>query len=325
MPLRRGLVSFFHSCLQFSRAGSAPQPNSRTVRLAIISEGVNTWPLYVAQATRLFRQEGLEVEITLTGSSTKQLDQLKAGDYDIGFQQSDHVVRSVEEGSDLLIFMALAHAPELSLVVAPGVRSFADLKGKHVAVDGARTGYALLLRKLLADKGLKEGDHDFRETGGSRERFAALKNGLASGSLLNPPFDRNLFALGFGRLGATSEYFPTYPGSIAAARRAWAQQHRHELIAFIRGFNAAYAWLQDDRNKREAIAILLARLNLDPPEAERAFENVARRPRPVIRPEDLRQVIDIVWEAEGLTGPKGAPEKYMDLSYLRMAMQQQQG
>ncbi|MBI4194818.1 MAG: ABC transporter substrate-binding protein [Betaproteobacteria bacterium] len=320
MLLKRGFLSFFRAISQFGLAGAASRATSQRVRLAIISEGVNTWPLYVAQAKNFFEREGVEVAVTLTGSSARQLEQLKAGDYDIGFQQSDHVVRGVEQGSDLFIFMVLAHAPELSLVVAPDVGSFADLRGRQIAVDGARTGYALLLGKLLAEKGLRKDDYALREIGGSAERFDALRSGAAAASLLNPPFDRNLFALGFRSLGATSDYFPTYPGSIAATRRGWARQHRAALVAFIRGFDAGYGWLQDERNRDEAIAILLFRLNIEPGAAARAFEKLARRPGPAIRPDDLRQVIDIVWDAESLGEPRGEPDRYIDLEYWREAV-----
>ena len=120
-----------------------------TVRFAVISEGVYSWPMYVADAHRLFEREGIDVKVTVTGSSTQQLEKLVSGDYDIGLQQSDHVVRAVERGSDLFVFMGQALAPELTLVAAPQIKSFADLKGTVIAVDGARTGYALLLRKLL--------------------------------------------------------------------------------------------------------------------------------------------------------------------------------
>ncbi|MGA0033166.1 MAG: ABC transporter substrate-binding protein, partial [Burkholderiales bacterium] len=120
-----------------SAAGDKPP-----IRLAIISEGVNAWPLYVAQGRQLFEAEGVAVAVTLTGSSVQQLEQLRAGGYDIGFQQSDHVVRAVETGSDLCIVMAQGHAPELSLVAAPGVQSFEDLRGKDIAVDGSNSGYA---------------------------------------------------------------------------------------------------------------------------------------------------------------------------------------
>ena len=286
------------------------------IRFAVISEGVYSWPLYVAQAHALFAREGVNVEATVTGSSTQQLAKLIAGEYDIGLQQSDHVVRGVEHGADLFIFMAQALAPELTLVARPGIKSFADLKGCDIAVDGARTGYALLLRKLLANKGLADGDYTFREIGGSQERFDSLKSGAAVASLLNPPFDRNLLAAGFVSLGTTAEYFPTYPGSIAAARRSWAARNEPALLAYIRAFDAAYAWLKDTRNKEDAINLLPARLNIDRATAGRAYDQIAAQPLPHITPDGLRQVISVVWASGNLTGAHAAPEKYMDLSYL---------
>jgi len=290
-----------------------------TVRFAVISEGVYSWPLYVAEAHGLFAREGVHVEITVTGSSTQQLAMLTRGEYDIGMQQSDHVVRGVERGCDLFIFMAQALAPELTLVAAPAIRSFGDLKGRDIAVDGARTGYALLLRKLLADKGLADGDYTFREIGGSQERFDALKSGAAVASLLNPPFDRNLLAAGFVSLGTTGEYFPSYPGSIAAARRGWAAGNEQALLGYIRAFDAAYAWLKDTRNKEDAIRLLPARLNIDRATASRAYDQIAGQPLPQITADGLRQIIDIVWASEGLPEPHGKPENYLDLSYLNKA------
>ncbi len=286
-----------------------------TVRLAVISEGLNAWPLYVAQTRRFFEQQGLDVQVTLTGSSAKQLEALNEGGYDIGLQQVDHIVRGVEQGSELFIFMAHAHAPDLSLVAAPAVTSFADFRGRVLAVDGARSGYALLLRKLLADQGLKDEDYRFREFGGSRERFEALRNGAAAASLLNPPFDRWLVAGGYRRLGTIAGFFPTYPGPVAAARRSWAARHKAELVAFIRALDSAYAWLQDGNNRDQAIAILQARLKTDHGLASEAFDRVGARPRPEVSADGVRQVMDVVWDAEGFTQPKGAPGRYIDLSY----------
>lgn len=295
--------------------------SAQAIRLAIISEGTNTWPFYAAQARKYFEQEGVTVEMTLTGSSVKQLDQLIKGGYDIGLQQSDHVVRAVENGADLFVFMGCAHAPAQRLVAAPDIGSFTDLGGKVIAVDGARSGYALLLRKLLAGKGLHDGDYAFREFGGSSERFNALKSGAAVAGFLNPPFDRNLLAAGYRSLGTTGEYFPAYPGPSAAARRSWAQHNEQWLIAFIRAFNAGYAWLKDTENKEEAIRMLPARLNIDAKTASSVYDELFTRPTPAITSEGLSQVIDIVWESEGYSGPKGAPEKYLDLSFLDKARQ----
>ena len=289
------------------------------LKVAIISEGPNTWPLYVAQARGFFEREGLDVDVTLTASSAKQLEALCAGGYDIGFQQSDHVVRGVERGADLFIFMAHAHAPELSLVAAPDVRTLRDLRNKVLAVDGARSGYALLLRKLLADNGLGEGDYTFAEFGGSRERFEALRNGAAIASFLNPPFDEALFELGFGKLGSSRDYFPTYPGPVMATRRAWAKDNADRLVAFIRALRSAYDWLINRKNKAEAVRVLAERLKSDTAKAEEAYEAYVLQPPPEIRPEGLREVIEVVWDADGFRQPKAPPEKYLDLGYFAAA------
>lgn len=289
------------------------------IRLAIISEGVNTWPVYVAQERGFFAREGIAVEVTITRSSVTQLDELQKGGFDIGFQQADHVVRGVEQGSDLFACMAMAHAPGLTLVGAREVNGIAGLKGRTIAVDGGRTGYALLLRRLLADSGLGEADYAFKEFGGSQERFDALRAGAASASWLNPPFDQRLLTEGFQSLTTTVQAFPDYPGPVAAARRSWAQAHAKELVAFIKAFKAAYAWLQDAANRDAAIRLLPARLELDAKTAAAGLAQMAARPQPEITPAGLRQVIDVYWAAENLKTPKPAPEKYLDLSYLAAA------
>ncbi|MCE3000558.1 MAG: hypothetical protein LW892_12080 [Betaproteobacteria bacterium] len=51
----------------------------------------------------------------------------------------------------------------------------------------------------------------------------------------------------------------------------------------------------------------------------KAFDAFVARPLPSIDAEGVRQVIDVYWQAEGLTRPKGSPEQYMDLSYQQRA------
>jgi ABC-type nitrate/sulfonate/bicarbonate transport system substrate-binding protein len=293
---------------------------SHLVRLGLISEGVNTWPLYVAQRRRFFELERIDVQVTVTGSSVTQQQALIRGDYDIGFQQADHVVRAVEQGADLFIFMAMGHAPDLTLVGARDVTKINELAGRTVAVDGARTGYALLLRQLLARHGLCDSDIVFQELGGSQERFNAMKRGAVSASLLNSPFDANLIDAGYVALARMNEAFPSYPGPVMAARRAWASSHDKALLAFVRAWVAAYAWLQDARHRNEAIALLPERLAVAPHAATSAFTQFAQRARPALTDLGLQQVIDTVWVAETYRRPKGQPSKYLDLSYAEGAL-----
>lgn len=290
------------------------------MKLGLISEGTNTWPLYVAQARKLFEAEGLTVEVTVTGSSVEQQRRLIGGDFDIGFQQADHVVRAVEQGSDLFIFMPLGHAPDLTLVAAGNIKTIRDLRGHAVAVDGARTGYALLLRRLLSSHRLTEAEVTFREVGGSRERYDAMLRGHVTAALLNAPFDAQLVAEGYTALARMNEEFPAYPGPVMAARRSWASAHQKDLVGFIRAFGAGYAWLADPSHAPEALRMLPAHLDTPDAVARRALQEFASRSRPRLAREGIEQVIQTYWSAERLGGPSPSPDKYMDLAYMERAL-----
>jgi ABC-type nitrate/sulfonate/bicarbonate transport system substrate-binding protein len=314
--------TLLHALAAWCRVPAVPPGGASpaaSIRLGLISEGTNTWPLYAAQALGLFEREGLVVDVRVVGSSVKQQEELKHGGFDVGFQQPDHVVRAVEQGADLFIVAPHGHAPDLTLVGAPDIRTIADLRGRTIAVDGARTGYALLLRRLLRKNGITEADVVFREIGGSQERFDAMKSGQAAASLLNSPFDMNLLAAGYASLARMNEAFPTYPGSVMAARRSWAHAHRRELAAFLRAFGEAYAWLEKPGNAGEALDMLPEHLAIAPRAAAAALDGFAQRPRPQLTADGMRQVIDTVWEAEGYSQPKSGPEKYMDLSFAEGA------
>ncbi|HWP34731.1 MAG TPA: ABC transporter substrate-binding protein [Thermodesulfobacteriota bacterium] len=301
---------------------AAARGESRPLRLAVISQSASNWPLYVAQAKGFFAAEGLEVELVVTRSSARQLEALARGDFDVGHQAADHVIRAVEQGSDLFIVMAL-NRPVFSLVVAPAVRSFDDLRGRTLAVDGARTGYALLLKRILAARGLEEGtDYTLKEVGGTNERYEALRSGAAAAALVNQPFDRKLFAEGFRSLGSTADAFPHYQGSVAATRRAFAARNEATLVRYIRAYVKASAWLFDRSHRQEAIEILLDRVALDRAQAEATYEEALGKaliPRAAVNLDGLRQVVEVVWEAEGFAPPPAPPEKYVDLDYYRKA------
>ena len=291
------------------------------VRVAVISDGFPLWPLHIAQSLGLFEAEGLNAVVTVTGSSVKQMEALTQGGFEIGIQLPDHVVRAVVRGSDLFAFMAPVHAPDISLIASPEVRSLADLKGRAIAVDGARSGYALLLRKLLRAQGIADSDVQLIEIGGTKERLDALTEGRATAAFLNPPFDGKLLAKGYVGLTSTLTAFPDYPGPVAAARRSWASQNEEALIRFVRAYREAFAWIANPLNREAAIKIACARLPVDPDMASGAWAALSSRAEPVLSADGLQQVIDVVWDSDALPLPKPGPEKFIDLRYMDKATQ----
>jgi len=285
--------------------------SSFALSLAFISEGFPLWALYVAEEQLLFAKGGLDIEVTHTGSSVKQVEGLESGLYDLGLQLPDHVIRSVEKGSDLCIVAAQAHAPDVTLVADPQISDLDQLMGKPIGVDGARTGYALLLTRLLYKAGWKDEHFILTEIGGTTERIEALETGVISACFVNPPFDQFLIKQGFVRLASTRESFPEYPGPVVAGRRSWIDRHRDIVDCFIDAWRNAFYWLTDVRNRETAIQIACARLNVSIESAAQAFDELAERGIPEVTIEGLEAVIDLVWKGKESDRPRSEADRYL--------------
>lgn len=265
-----------------------------TVRLAYISGGFPIWPLVVARERDLFARAQIAIELTHTGSSVVQMQGLREGRFDVGLQLPDHVVRASLSGLPMQILAAQTHAPDVALIARPDVSALTALRGQPIAVDGARSGYALLLRRLLLREGLGEGDIVLTEVGDSARRVQALESGAVAAAFINPPLDRALVANNFVRLTSTRDAFPDYPGPVMAAARSWIDDHRDIAHALQGVWRDAWAWLTGPAHGDAAIALAVRELQADAAAAARALGALRAAGIPKIDEAGLRIVIDLV-------------------------------
>ncbi len=239
---------------------SAQTPS--TLEVIVFPGGFN-WPIWAAQEKGLFAREGLIVKLTLTPSSVFQLTNLIAGKFDIGVTAIDNVI-AYQEGQgeapvtgtpDLFAFMGGDNG-FLRLIVQPEIKSYAELRGKELSVDALTTGYAFVLRTMLALGGLKEGEYTLVRAGGVLQRWEALKEKKHAGTLLITPFEITAESMGFRRLGNAIDVLGRYQGLVGAARRSWAQTHGDQLVGYIRAYIGGLSWLYDRANKAEALQLL---------------------------------------------------------------------
>src|SRR3989442_5149074 len=221
----------------------------------IVFPGGFNWPIWAAQERGFFARDGLEVELTPTTSSVFQLTNLIDGKFDIGMTAIDNVI-AYQEGQgeapvsatpDLFAFMGGDNG-FLRLVVRPDIGGYADLKGKELSVDALTTGYGFVLRKLLGRGGLKDGDYSLVRAGGVLQRWEALREKTHAGTMLITPFEILAEAQGFKRLANAVDVLGRYQGLVGATRRGWARDNADKVVAYIRGYPAGLAWLDDRAN-----------------------------------------------------------------------------
>jgi len=241
-------------------------PTSLNSLRVIAFDGGWNLPIWAAQRLGYFEAEGLAIALAYTANSGELVTGLLAGQHDIAFAGADNFVAyrdGAGEGTavaepDLFMFMG-GDSGFLSLVAAPGITELAALRGCGVAVDAMTTGFAFVLRELLARGGVLESDVRFERAGGTSQRYAALMDGKFDATLLRTPFDllaveRGCHCLAYGR-----ELGP-YQGTVGAALRSWAEAHGDVLEAFLRAYRKGLTWCFDSRNRSMVESLLLSNM-----------------------------------------------------------------
>jgi ABC-type nitrate/sulfonate/bicarbonate transport system substrate-binding protein len=301
------------------------------VTVNVFPGGFN-WPSFVGQQKGFFERNGITVTLQATPNSVAQMIGLAEGKFDIAITAFDNIVAYVEGQGEAPIgaqpeFFAFMGSDNgfLSLVAAPDVKGFADLKGKTLSVDARTTGYAFVLFDILRRNGLAGGDYKIEKVGGGAQRWDALRDRKQSGTLLSAPFNILAGEQHFNQLAQAIKVIGPYQGNVAATRRSWARKNRTKVIAFIRGYAQAIDWLYDRANRDEAITILLNKVQMSPEIAERTYDELLDPKdgffhKALVSTEGLQTVLAL---RSRYADPKKKlmdPLKYYDPSYYDAAM-----
>jgi ABC-type nitrate/sulfonate/bicarbonate transport system substrate-binding protein len=303
------------------------------IRLMVFPGAFN-WPIWVAQDRDLFAENGVSVQVEETPGSVVQWTSLAKGHSDLAITLMDNVV-AYREGQgeapvtvpDAIAVMASDATVMPTLVTRPDIKSYADLKGQTLSVDAVLTGLALVLFGLLENGGLKREDYTVVRTGGVIQRFEGLKRHEFAGALFNPPFSRQLEALGFRSLDTAASLMRNYQGHIVAARQSWAEENRKALVGFIRSLSGAIDWLYEPANRIDAFAIFQRYMPDGEPDAARIAYSVLFDPetgfsrKGTVDLEGIAQIVRLRSRFGIPTKKLGTPRTYFDPRYLEAALE----
>src|SRR5437660_3916598 len=169
MRLLRRLMVFALAILSSTGYAQSPPGTPAPTPLRVIAfDGGWNLPVWAAQRQGFFEANGVSVQLSYTPSSGFLIASLFDGKQDIALALMDNLIAYQEgqgevriaEPPDLVAILGV-DGGFLSVVAAPGVKSFADLKGKTLSVDALSTRAAFVLRELVAKNGLADNDVNY--------------------------------------------------------------------------------------------------------------------------------------------------------------------
>ncbi len=322
LPLRNG------TWLVLLVLTTVPSRTDAQQKLTPINYGTITisalhWPYLIAEQEGMLQKEGLEIKRVLGGTTTATSQALVAGSTDFAQMNLVQLLSANSAGADLVAVAGDTLVPIYALVVNPSIRSYADLKGKRLAVAGPTDPLNYIMARMLAANGLTPADYEMLGLGGTPTRLAAVEKGGVAGALVNQPSDFRAIASGMRLLGYSSDYVANFQYTVTGMRRDWAQANRPLTVRFLRAFAHACEFFYEPRNKEAVLRALIEKAKAGRDDAEKTYDLFVKTKKSIPRDGaiDIKgaRIVADSWKEFGLQKPPPPVESVIDMSYLQEA------
>lgn len=198
---------------------------------AEVKVGVSDWPgwvaWYVAEKKGFFKKHGADVKLVWFPNYTDSISAPSAGQLDANAQTWSDTMGPLAKGVPVKAILVNDNsAGNDALVVGPKIRSFADLKGKSVALEQYSVSHFVLVN-ALAKNGLKASDVKIVNLSAG-DAAAAFLGGRVEAAVVWNPWIHQIETSGKGRALFTSKDLPgLIPDLLVAQDKAIAGKRKH--------------------------------------------------------------------------------------------------
>jgi ABC-type nitrate/sulfonate/bicarbonate transport system substrate-binding protein len=196
-----GMVVFVAVFSLLVRIDGAAAQGLKTVYIGLVSITPSNGPILAAVDGGYFRKHGLDARPLVMAGSSTALSAMLSGDVGFINVAGSGLINAYLGGRDAVMIAGLVDFAPYDLIVAKGINSIEDLRGKKVGIARFGGSADFLARYGLEKNGLKPGkDVTILQTGGNAERLTAVSQGAIQATLLEQGFAYKAKKAGFRSL-----------------------------------------------------------------------------------------------------------------------------
>ncbi|HLY65539.1 MAG TPA: ABC transporter substrate-binding protein [Chloroflexota bacterium] len=213
-----------------------------------------TLPVWVANDEGMFKQNGLDVQLTYIESS-KGIPAVISGETQVANIGGPETLSAVAGGADLITVACESPTWPFVMQVVPGINSMQDLKGKKIGVSNFGSTSDIATRIALQHENLDPNkDVAIIAVGSASNRLAALKSGAIQGGMSYPPDSYTLEAQGFKTIFDLGAQHPAGSTATDIMQRSWLNANRPVAQKYVDSLVQAIASIK--KNKTAAAQVL---------------------------------------------------------------------
>ena len=228
-----------------------------TPAAAQVKIGLSDWPgwvaWYVAEQKGFFKKHGADVKLVWFANYTDSISALSAGQVDANSQTWSDTMAPLSKGIALKTILVNDNsAGNDALLVSPKIKSFAELKGKKIALEEFSVSH-FLLTMALAKNGMSLKDVQVQNMSAG-DAAAAFMAGRVDAAVVWNPWVNKIQSSGKGKALFTSKDVPGLIPDLLVAQEKAIKAKRKDFVGMIK------AWYETEQfikaNPDEAAKIM---------------------------------------------------------------------
>lgn len=252
-------------------------------------------PFWTANDRGFFKKHGLELELIATGSSSRAIASMLAGDLDIlAGGGTGGVITQLKGYQDMVLFGNIIDKFVFSVYTEPSITTVAQLRGKKMGVTRFGGTLDFAARRFLKKSGLEPGkDVAMIQIGRMPDIVTALVGGAIESGTIGVPQTLLAKKQGFRELADLTKMDDRYALAALVAKRSFLAENHAKAVGFVKALVEAIHFLRT--NPKEGMEIMRRYTKIDDPAILKpAYDlHIELFPRaPELFPEDLELVLE---------------------------------
>jgi NitT/TauT family transport system substrate-binding protein len=218
--------------------------------LYVLYSGINAnyLSLWLAKDAHYFADEGLNVQAVHVRGAAPVVQNLMAGQSQVGMIGATVVATAAIQGNkDLVMIGGVTNVMAFAVAARPGIESPQTIKGKKLAVARLGGTTDFVVDYALKQWKMQRNDISILQIGNEADRLAAMKAGQIDLSVFTPTYLPVIEKAGMKVLLDLEKLGVPYALNGYASTRSYIAKNRPTVVGFMRGVIKAIRRIKSDR------------------------------------------------------------------------------
>ncbi|HEY7218659.1 MAG TPA: ABC transporter substrate-binding protein [Candidatus Binatia bacterium] len=230
--------------------------------------------MFMAQQEKLFKKNGLNVELLHIPSSSRAIQAILAGEIAVSFMDGSNAAQAILKGANLALVAGATNRQVFSLMAKPEIKKISDLKGKKIGITRVGSSTHTSALYALGSAGLRTTDYQILPLVEVPNIFTALAAGQIDAGVMSPPTNARAKKAGFVELMNIAREGPEFVSVAVGTSRSFIKANEDVVRRVVRAYAEGVQIFKT--NKSAALRMIQTQLKVKEPEIQEDTYNQFR-------------------------------------------------